>query len=431
MKDKDQHKELTDHIRETLLEHEEPYVLGSWERFQKHAQHKDAASRRKMIYAAAASLLLLVSAAVAWSTWPTVPEQQLASNETITSPQVQPPADSQQENVPVPTQEENNIAAGEEVIPSSSLSPTQNSRETLATTSAPPSNDTQPGPDRMMPLIYDIQIETVSEGLASLPAASAQQRQSGPSKDLSERSSMTMDSLMFTANPTSLPVITELSPSKKLTFSAGYASVVNVHDTQADLGMGGGFYTDWNFSKRISISSGLFIAQNQLKYEQIPNGAKISVSSAESGFSVASPSSPYLAYMQLDLINLEIPLNLKLQVSEHFTVSAGISSLTYLKENYNYVYEFQKNVQVNDRNIANDVEPVTQTITLQTSQTQSESTLKRMDWAAFYTFSLGYERPFVGDTYATLEPFVKIPAGQITSLGVRYTTGGLQLKISF
>lgn len=216
---------------------------------------------------------------------------------------------------------------------------------------------------------------------------------------------------------------------KNVVFSVAYASVMNIHDSQTDLGAGGGFYTDWNFAKNLTLSSGLFIAQNRLKYE---NGqtARLAGTFKEAG-TTTTLTTDDLDYVQLDFVNLEIPLNIRYSLTNKLSVSAGVSSMAFLKEEYEYNFEYEQQIQVFQDDETTGPRLVNETVTIRTMQTESEPSLNRMNWAAFYTFSVGYQQKIFQRYSASFEPFIKIPAGQVTSRGISYATGGVQLKVSF
>src|SRR5690625_7060322 len=50
--------DLFDHIRKELNDHEEPYVLGSWERFEKHREQANRKRKRMLFFRAAAAVLI-------------------------------------------------------------------------------------------------------------------------------------------------------------------------------------------------------------------------------------------------------------------------------------------------------------------------------------------------------------------------------------
>lgn len=131
-------------------------------------------------------------------------------------------------------------------------------------------------------------------------------------------------------------------------------------------------------------------------------------------------------------LRLEIPLSFRYFLTEHFSVSAGISSVAYLKENFDYTYEYQQQIQVFVVDETTGTQPLTtRLVTLTESQTQSEPSLNGMDLAAFYTFTVGYQYDIANRHTVSFEPFLKIPTGQLTSRDIQYTTGGIQLKIHF
>jgi len=214
---------------------------------------------------------------------------------------------------------------------------------------------------------------------------------------------------------------------KEVEFSLAYAPLMNVYDSQTDWGIGGGFFTDWNFSDNMALSSGLFIAQNQLKYRN-EHGSLARLS--ENNTLTSMPGN--LASMQVDLVSLEIPLSFRYYLTDQFSVSAGISSVAYLKENFDYTYEYQQQIQVFETGDTAGPQPMTtRMVTLTESHTETEPSLTGMDLAAFYTFTIGYQYNIAERQKISVEPFLKLPTGQLTSRDIQYTTGGLQLKIHF
>lgn len=196
-----------------------------------------------------------------------------------------------------------------------------------------------------------------------------------------------------------------------------YMPMMNVNRSNAQLGMGGGLYTDWKFSDRFAFSTGILVAKNHLEYD-----------TAELTPGVESED---LANMRADLLSLEIPLNLKFYVTNDLSVSAGISSSAFMEEDYNYTYEYQREVQVLTLQEDDGYRTVTKKVTVRESERESAGSFSTIDFAAFYTFSLGYQYGISERHTLSLEPYLKLPTGDLTSKKIKYSTGGLQLKISF
>ncbi len=414
--------QLTKHIRRTLLDHEEPYVLGSWERFQRQKLGNDRKRSQKRLYAFAASILLMLTFAFAWNEFSMLPGEEYVEESQTESPE-QTPTPS---NLPQITAEEQTATEEELQEKQTDIGVTENRSTTDNTSNIASQTFPEISPSFSRKTFSNFY--KVSSGLNAPPPISQKVAHSLNTLPANNRIASAGEN---SPSGQPVPIASTMLPasekdSKNFVFSAAYASVMNVNDSQTDLGMGGGLYTDWNFAKNLSLTSGLFIGQNQLRYKN-NQGNQLEENVSRSNNTLMSADN--LSYMQLDLINLEIPLNFRYTLTENWSVSAGISSITYLREEYDYVYEQQ--IQVFDESSATSSETVTRSVTLRSSQTQSEPSFDKLDWAAFYTLSFGYQRKVFKNHNATLEPFIKIPAGKVTSQGVSYTSGGIQLKISF
>lgn len=430
MKKKNQ-KPLTDHIRDVLQEHEEPYVLGSWERFQRYNNRKNKIRRRKISLSAAASILLIFTFLFAWNRADDLITEQYIAEHPAESPLIPTP------ETPVPDDEEDEELAQDEknVLPGA----TEN---LMAGENAPSGDSGFAGkPERFdSELLHSIaarsiiyQTFTGNDMITTTRGADNQEYDTAdtkysvwPRNFQNEGSHTELLSTPPLVHETDIQLPAR-SGKKEIAFSLAYAPLINVHESQTDWGIGGGFFTDWNFSDNMALSSGLFIAQNQLKYSN-EQGAMARLT--DNNTMSSTPGD--LAFMQVDLVSLEIPLSFRYFLTEHFSVSAGISSVAYLKENFDYTYEYQQQIQVFVVGETTGTQPLTtRVVTLTESQTQSEPSLNGMDLAAFYTFTLGYQYDIANRHTVSFEPFLKIPTGQLTSRDIQYTTGGIQLKIHF
>ncbi len=411
---------LTDHIREVMLDHREPYVLGSWERFQKYRQRKRRNRHLKNGLRIAATVLIIFSFVYASNfvdegqNGLVVDEQSVKQPEIMQNPFLTPfgaedlfgsrhpgKTDNAEDDDPIERNNTISAAADIDMMEISSIKRKTVSKETFtgnATITAPKkypfSEEEKSEPDRMKTFAFHL----------NTGEQQSHNRVSGQD----------------------VPVVSPGSPKKNFTFSVGYASIVHMHESQTDFGMGGGFYSDWNFSDHLAFSSGMFIAQNQLTYSRDHENLR---STMESETTLST--SDNLKHIQVDLVSMEIPLNIRYSVHKNISVSAGISSVTFLKENYNYNFEYEQQIQVFDDQEESDPGLVTQVVTFSETQQESEPSMSGMEWAAFYTFSAGFQHKFADRHAISFEPFVKIPTGQIASRDIRYTTGGLQLKLTF
>lgn len=417
--------QLSEQIREVLLEHEEPYTLGSWERFKQYKNKKTRTRRQKLFMVVAASIVLMLLFAFAWLNLESLPDGQIAedqSQDPSNAIENTTPSFSELENVPLPGNSAEKLPGNEmadnEMSRSSDKSPNESNTQNFGRSDAPVSRKSLQKYTRKDYGFFTT-VDAPDQIRKVLQTAGSNQPVEPGSNNQGANIIVQNEDIGYLSNP---------GPKKDLVFSIAYAPVVNIHDSQTDLGSGGGFYADWNFTRNLTVSSGVFIAQNRLKYSG-ETGNRLMEFSKEDGPSLLTGDD--LASVQLDFVNLEIPLNVRYSLTNHLSLSVGIASMAFLKEEYNYNFEYEQRIQVFENFETTGLQPTTRVVTVRTTQTQSEPSLERMNWAAFYTFSVGYRQEIFNSYIASFEPFLKIPAGQVTSRNISYTTGGIQLKISF
>lgn len=204
-------------------------------------------------------------------------------------------------------------------------------------------------------------------------------------------------------------------PTKKLPlFSLGlYAGPHLTYSggSSAQLGLGAGFSTDFQLGKNFKISTGLGLMQNNLTYNQnIPNGSLLAASNNSAASlpssSVTIVQSPSLSRLDARLVTLDIPLNLTyifLPGKNSISVSAGISSNTFIKETYDY---------------SNSI-----------NNTQTIKSFNNFDFAKTLNIAAGFAYPF-GKNKLQIEPFLKYPLSGMGSQQLKFGSVGVNLKMN-
>ncbi len=399
-------------ITHTLREYEEPYHLGAWDRFTRHRELK----RRKTFYqwiAVASAVLLLITSAWLIDLTPDSGEfttQSIPPQPELPLPGTAPETpDAADPVLTPPSMPSDPIAAADTGRPGHELEePAQVqggytpdwSDSALLTARA---FGTLPAPAGLSRL-NTVQVESGLD--APRPDMPARARQA---RDEAAERVVAADDLRRGDRPTGV------------TFGLAYASLVNVNPNSSDWNTGGGLSVQWNVSDRFALASGLILAQSRLSYRDTPvDNPMVSQDDITS------------SEMEIDFLSLEIPLNLQYSVSDRFYLSGGISSASFLRENYTYQYEFQQ-VVTSTVMVDGEYKPVTQLVTFSQSEQESEPSFSSFHLLSFYNLSAGYhltrkENNTVG---VTIEPFVKLPAGSFAAGNVSYTTGGIQLKVNF
>lgn len=427
---------LTEHIRTVLYEHQEPYQLGSWEGFSRYKLQKQKKNRHAYLLRAAA--VLLVSAAGLF-TW-------LQTEQDVPTHLAQelPPVPAEQPALPL-----GELPPVDVAIPSvfdeherPSLRENWNANGTAMLNNA---GDTEPGRaayDESAYISYrPVAAQRISEtdrfhalAKAHLPLLSPDsETMETPRRTPNTYRTNSNSELLANSYSSSYPADDDIAryvpvQSRELfSFGLAYAPLMNIHESQASLGMSGGIYTGWNITEKISVTSGLMLAQNQLKYGM--EHGTLMQDFSETERTLSAPAGD-LSHIRADLLTLEIPLGVRYSITDQFSFSAGISSVTFLKERYDYEFEFEQSVQVftteSDR-----IDARTEIVRYSETHQQSERSFNSTDWAAFYTFSLGYRFDVADRHTLSLEPFLKIPNRNLASRDIKYTTGGMQLTLSF
>lgn len=391
--EKQNNNELINRIKEVLKDHEEPYTLGAWEQFERNRKKGRLAAGWKFAIGAAASFAALAIAFFLINDY---------GSESVITPvhtEIQrKPYFSVPEKVKKNHPAENHFSTPHDQT-------VRQLPEPEFTTGNAFSNDAALAVNRATSLSGD---KEAASGYALAKAESRSTELSGVMKP---------DSHIETAYYRSILS----SKPKDETFSAfrigvAVAPMVSGGEAGTDLGLSGGVATEWELSEKFSLASGLLFAQNQLLYE--PGAGELSAASN-------------LNSVQANLVAIELPLNLQYHVNEHVFVSAGISSATFLKESYDYTYEFETMVFVEEDFRESGTQTVAKPITTYETVAREEPALTTFNVAAFYNLSLGYQYGLNEHILLSVEPFIKLPATGLTHNDLRYSAGGIQLKVKF
>lgn len=177
------------------------------------------------------------------------------------------------------------------------------------------------------------------------------------------------------------------------------------------LGFGAGFSTDFSLSKKLKISSGLGLIANKLVYKNSSNSNLLAASPA---YQLANSTQIIITNTSLNsltasLLQLDIPINLIYNIlpgKNSISVLTGLSSGTFAKESYQYNYA----------NTTNN---------LQSSKSfQSFYLLKALNIAAQFGLPINKYN-------LQVEPFVKVPLGNLTTQQLKFGAAGINLKFNF
>ncbi|HEK19543.1 outer membrane beta-barrel protein [Mucilaginibacter sp. 44-25] len=218
---------------------------------------------------------------------------------------------------------------------------------------------------------------------------------------------------------------------KKVTFSIYAATYFNYAEGSSNqVNAGAGVSSDFRLSKRLKLSTGVALAQNSLNYNAITSlpqtvSAASFVSSApvlkQQTLFAMSAAAPVFRNYNVSMVGLDVPINLKYEFnpdkSDAF-ISAGLSSGTFIDENYTYRYTYSNGSLADSQGAGED------------QKQSAHNSFSNFYFARMLNFSFGVGYP-VGKNRLVIEPFVKYPLGGLGAQDIRFGSGGVNLKFSF
>ncbi|RVT97161.1 hypothetical protein EOD41_19325 [Mucilaginibacter limnophilus] len=210
-------------------------------------------------------------------------------------------------------------------------------------------------------------------------------------------------------------------------YAATYVNYAKGSDNRVNVGAG--LTSDFRITKNLKLSTGIAIAQNSFNYN---SGAVAEVPAVAVQQSVALTamkddnkmfngiiSSPSLQNYNASLLGLDIPVNLKYEFAPGKSdtyVSAGVSSGTFLNENYTYKYGYSGAVS------GSLAQPIGEKITEGFGNFYLARTLN-------VAFGVGY--PLGKSNTLVIEPFLKYPLDGMGAQQIKFGAGGINLKLNF
>ncbi len=439
-KDKDR-EDIIEKMIAALKEHEEPYSPGAWERFSaKSAGQPAPASRRSILpwaaWGAAASVILAVGLFF-------VLQQDRFEN---------PVLEDLVQNKQIP-QSQDTQHTDSELVPST-VRPALSSRPTVAATSV----DRETVVRRQEPL--DLFAQNLRVAVAQDERLITQVSLETP-EFATARSSE--ESWMARLDP-----LTDLTPiavqprkleqtEDKWSLGLMVASAL----TTEKVNVGGGLNVTYQLSDNFSISSGVGIASlgvNSSGDRLFSTGVGFSSRAyhahqdAPQGFPAPSdplgPNKPgseglmaadkipafhhrTLTGVTSEVVALDIPIQLNYQVSKTFYTSVGVSVVGILNENRtnHYLDLVNRPVESVAGYASSSLQYSVQQVYVR--EAAAEAPLRNQGLGGFLNFSVGRKIPFSANLNLSVEPFFKMPLGQLQNSDMNMTNAGFRLVADF
>jgi cytoskeletal protein RodZ len=422
-------EELINHIKNGLADHEEEYVVGSWENFNKK-EKKRPAIILWMGGIGAAAAVLLIGFALFFNE--NSKEKTISGDNGI--------AKTAPLEVDEPTISDNNIDSSNDRIqpePTERISTASTAligkKEAIVTNSNLAVINPAPDPLRLTPPLI------AANAIVKQPDPLVQQQNSvvkqpdpvavvtaDPTDNIAKKP-ITLDAFLAKEN--------ELNTSKKTTgekqtltnkWDLGVVVAPSFGNTTDKLNMGYGVSMAYNLNSKVSVGSGI-------SYNEMGASKDIIGSSAPN-----SPSANALVSdtKSLESVNtrvsgIDIPLEVRYNLSSRFYANVGVSAFAVINQQQNNVYLRGTVIQETTLNLAGDVKPQSFLRTEKVSEKATETLSPNSRLIGFYNFSFGYRQKLSKDKSIGIEPFMKVPMKDVTKENLRLLGTGLKIKFDF
>lgn len=411
-------KELIEHIKSQLHSHEEHYPAGAWERFSGTEEKK-----RPVIFwplwAAAALIFVVGGVFLALN-------MQNQKNDIAA---VKPHAELHHNNGPKAKADEN-VTIKENPAPIASLN---NTNASLLTSNKPVQNTPGTKPVSIENTNYTgfqnteetgsinnnlldntlKGIKLTSSSFKPIDILSTQKKNTptpAPTPKMRFEDLLAQDS----RDNQNKPVAKASQPSKWT--PDVYVAPAMGNDNK--LTMNYGVSLSYAIANKLSISSGV-------------SYASISTTESLNAQAPQSLSGKNLSSVDAKVRGINIPLELKYNISDKLYTGVGVSALAVINNSQqnNYIVNQVQNVSYSTANGLADSKMLI--VQEKTTEPQPENNLDPDKYIGFYNFSLGYKQKISKKNNIAIEPFLRLPMKTFSKENLNLTNGGLRIKIDF
>lgn len=200
------------------------------------------------------------------------------------------------------------------------------------------------------------------------------------------------------------------------------------------MSLGAGVMSEFSLGKRLKLDVGVTYASHSMTPDMAQPLAMTMDSPGPQQEAFASlSSSPRLigSNAELNFSGLDIPVNLKYKVVDKeksgLFLITGLSSMVYLDQ------QATETMAVNSYFSANTDGQLEFQRTVQeyTHEAGPTRTADGFDLGRMLNLSVGYEYNLKNGTYLSIEPYYKLPLGDMTFANQQFSIGGLNLRMNF
>jgi hypothetical protein len=179
-----------------------------------------------------------------------------------------------------------------------------------------------------------------------------------------------------------------------------------------------GFSLSYAIANKLSISSGV-------SYAAISTTESLDASAPQ------TLSGKNLASVDAKVRGINVPLELKYNISDKLYTNIGVSALAVLNNSQQNSYIINQVQSFSSPAINGYTDSKTLIVKEKTVEPQPEANLDPDKYIGFYNFSLGYKQKISKKNNIAIEPFLRLPMKTFSKENLNLTNGGLRLKIDF
>lgn len=418
--------ELIDHIKQSLHTHEELYQLGAWERFNELQQQPKRRPIFWMMRISAVAAILALCITLVWYTNTNPQKEQLVKTDASKSVESLTPQHSNEDAV-----------RGEKQL-AGLLN--QNDKKLTANDIIEDRNDVKQD-RRLVAQTVEASIPTVSVDQTNVVVTPPTiDHQQAIIAQVEEKASLSTSEFLANESQRNTSKQDKLILDKKQSKWAMGLMLAPSFGNANELNMGYGISMSYNFSDRLSLTSG--IAYNKMSASKnLPTNIGMS--------SIIVGNTKSLEMISEEVTGLDIPLELKYNINKNVYANFGVSGFAVLNQRRSNTFVEQVVIKSSNTPSGNasassgsadassSIDPskgqfANAYITNQrTTERAAASALQDVNYLGFYNFSFGYTKKVYKNHSLSIEPFVKLPIKVITQDNLKLMGTGLRLKVGF
>nr|WP_121269945.1 hypothetical protein [Pedobacter schmidteae] len=429
--------ELFAQIKESLTEHEEAYVPGAWERFEK--KERKGRGLLWLLSVGSAAAVLLIGIVLFYNDHTPVDRlQQQVKNKGVeinsdpqpdTAPIAGKPGTAIEnlnikigENKNIVTQRVNNKVANDPLIvgtknTGTSYVDTATAAPLVSTTQAPVSNS------NAIALAENKGVKPAFADSAAMAKVPAKEKE--PVKEPKPHNFQEFLDAEVKNNSKALAT-TKSTARKADKWDLGVMVAPSIGNGKK-LNMGYGVSMDYALSARVSISSGISYNEMGASKDMTRSGSEIMNNPGPVNAMVQDTKS--LESVDANLVGIDIPLGIKYFLTNKFYTNVGVSAFAVLnqKQSNNYLQGAVEQRMAADQPAGFSAVYQQRAI----SEPVPSGEIRGGKYLGFYNISFGYQQKISGSKAFSVEPFLKLPMKEFTKENLYLLGTGVRLKFDF